>query len=89
MDRALYKEVFSLSDGHLDAIENLIPKQQAFIYQPDLRIAKVVNLFAEPEQRVINTSVAGEALIRSRNLERFNSDIDQAIQQTIKDLDFA
>lgn len=89
MDRGIYREVFGLSEGHLDAIEGLIPKQQAFIYQPEIRVAKVVNLFAEPEQRVINTSVAGETMVLRRNIEQFGNDIDRAIQQTIKDLNFA
>lgn len=88
MDREIYREAFKLSDGHLDAIENLIPKRQAFIYQPSLRIAKVVNLYTEPEQRIINTSVAGESMLFKRNVERFDGDIDRAIQKTIKDLNF-
>ena len=87
MNRDVYKRVFDLSDGHLDAIENLIPKQQAFIYQRDLRVAKVINLFVEPEQKVINTSVAGETSVRDRNLSQFD-DIDQAIQTTIQELEF-
>ncbi len=89
MDRSIYREAFGLSEGHLDAIESLIPKQQAFIYQPEIRVAKVVNLFAEPEQRIINTSVAGETMVLKNNIEKFDGDIDSAIQQTIKDLNFA
>ena len=88
MNRDVYKRVFDLSDGHLDAIENLIPKQQAFIYQRDLRVAKVINLFVEPEQKVINTSVAGEVSVRDRNLNEFD-DVDQAIQATIEELELA
>jgi len=88
MDREVYRKAFGLSEGHLDAIERLIPKQQAFIYQPEIRVAKVVNLFAEPEQRVINTSVAGETMVFQDNLNKFNNDIDKAIQQTIVDLEF-
>lgn len=89
MDRNVYREVFGLSEGHLDAIEGLIPKQQAFIYQPEIRVAKVVNLHTEPEQRVINTSVAGETMIRDQNIKQFGDDIDKAIQKTIIDLNFA
>lgn len=85
MDRQVYRDVFSLSEGHLDAIESLKPKQQAFIYQPEIRVAKVVNLFAEPEQAVINTSVAGEAMRLIENMKKFKN-VDEAIQQTIKDL---
>lgn len=89
MDRDAYRETFNLSEGHLDAIEGLLPKKQAFIYQPEIRVAKVINLHAEPEQRVINTSVAGETMVLQRNIQRFENDIDKAIQQTIKDLKFA
>jgi len=89
MDRGLYRDVFALSEGYLDAIEGLIPKQQAFIYQPEIRVAKVVNLHVEPEQKVINTSVAGEAMLLQRNLKESNDNIDQAIQQTIKDLNLS
>lgn len=88
MDRDMYRSVFALSEGQLDAIENLIPKQQAFIYQPEQRISKVVNLHVEPEQRVINTSVAGEAAVRNRNLKTY-ANIDIAIQKTIEELNFA
>lgn len=89
MDRGVYRDVFNLSEGYLDAIESLKPKQQAFIYQPEIRVAKVVNLFAEPEQRVINTSVHGEAMTLQSNIDKYQDNIDRAIQQTIKDLNFA
>ncbi|NRA71965.1 MAG: hypothetical protein HRU24_13165 [Gammaproteobacteria bacterium] len=88
MSRDVYREVFELSEGYLDAIENLKPKQQAFIYQPEIGVAKVINLHEGPEQRVINTSVAGEATTLERNLKLYGSDIDKAIQQTIQDLNF-
>ncbi|WP_166426178.1 hypothetical protein [Paraglaciecola sp. 20A4] len=88
MDRDIYRDVFHLSEGHLDAIQSLIPKQQAFIYQPEIRVAKIINLYSEPEQRVINTSVAGEAMTLQRNLEHTNGDIDLAVQKTIADLNF-
>lgn len=88
MDRDTYRAAFGLSDGHLDAIERLIPKQQAFIYQPEIRVAKSVNLFAEPEQRVVNTSVAGEAMVFEKYMNKFDNDIDKAIQQTIVELQF-
>lgn len=88
MDREIYREVFGLSEGHLDAIESLLPKQQAFVYQPEVKIAKIINLHAEPEQRVINTSVAGEAMTFDKNVQKFSNDIDKAIQETIKELNF-
>ncbi len=88
MDRGMYRETFGLSEGHLDAISSLIPKQQAFIYQPEIKVAKVINLHAEAEQRVINTSVAGEVIVRDKYINRYGNDIDKAIQATIEELGF-
>lgn len=89
MDRDVYRKTFNLTEGNLDAIEGLIPKQQAFIYQPEIKVAKVINIHAEPEQRVINTSVAGEAMTLANNITEYDGDIDKAIQKTIQDLNFS
>jgi len=86
IDRELYKKAFpNLTEGHLDAIANLRPKQQAFIWQPEIGVAKIVNLRVEPEQYVINTSQPQEADLRRKNFASCKT-VDEAIQQTVIDL---
>lgn len=82
LDRDTYKRTFLLTDGELDAIANLIPKRQALIIQREVGISKVVNLLVEPEQYVINTSVAHEAETRRQMMREFG-DPDLAIARTI------
>lgn len=86
IEHALYKKAFpNLTDGHLEAISNLVPKRQAFIWQPEIGVAKVVNLRVEPEQYVINTSQPQEADLRRRNFAECET-VDEAIQKTVSDL---
>lgn len=82
LDRVLYKNTFHLTEGELDAIANLVPKLQALIIQRELGISKVVNLYVETEQYVINTSVAHEADTRRMMMREFG-DPDVAIARTI------
>ncbi|MGL6316690.1 VirB4 family type IV secretion system protein, partial [Vibrio sp. WXL103] len=64
MSKDEYQYAFPfLSDGECDIIMGLKPKQQAFIKQMDINIAKVVNLHVEDEQYVIATSRPHEAEI--------------------------
>lgn len=70
MDDDLYLETFPfLQQGECEAIRGLVPKRQAFIVQPEIGIAKVVNLTVEPEQYVMNTSHPREAAIRTALIE--------------------
>lgn len=88
MDREVYRRTFQLKEGHLDAIQNLIPKRQAFVYQPEAKIAKVINLHVEPAQKVINTSSGGEAMVYQKNYKKANGNVDKAIELTINELGF-
>lgn len=86
LERSLYKKAFpNLTDGHLDAISRLTPKKQAFIWQPEIGVAKVVNLRVEPEQYVINTSNPYEADLRRKNVAN-SATFDEAINKTVTDL---
>jgi type IV secretion system protein VirB4 len=83
MDDSLYLETFPfLQAGECEAIRGLIPKQQAFIVQPELGIAKIVNLKVEPEQYVMNTSHPREAAIRTALIEEHG--YERGIQLTLK-----
>lgn len=85
MDRESYRETFRLSEGHLDRIQSLIPRKQAFIYQPEIGVAKVVNIIAAPEEYVLATSDAAEQPIVQKAL-RENSDVDTAIDIAVNEL---
>lgn len=64
MEKDLYQEVFGLSDGQCEAIRNLVPKREAFLYQPELGVSKVVVFDVELEQAILNTSHPRDASIR-------------------------
>ena len=64
---------------------NLIPRQQAFIKQMDIGVAKIVNLHVEPEQYVIATSRPHEAALAQRIYDEEN-DIDVAIDRIVDEL---
>ena len=87
MRREDYIETFRLTNAECDAIETLIPKKQAFIVQRELGVAQKVNLVVEPEQYVINTSIATERSIRSEMFARYKDDVaGKGIQETMKAL---
>lgn len=86
MSREEYQHAFPmLKPAELDAIQSLIPKQQAFIKQPDKGIAKVINLFVEPEQYVIATSRPHEAA-RAQAVFAQEDDVDVAIDRLCEEL---
>lgn len=64
MDKQKYQEVFGLSDGQCEAIRSLVPKREAFLYQPELGVSKIVVFDVELEQAIMNTSHPREASIR-------------------------
>ena len=74
-----------LTNDECEIIKNLKAKQQAFIKQMDVDIAKVVNLFVEPEQYVIATSRPHEAALAGRVFDE-EPDVDKAIDRIIKEL---
>lgn len=81
-----YIEAFPfLSPHECQVILNLIPKQQAFIKQMNIGVAKVVNLHVEPEQYVIATSRPHEAALAMRIYAQ-ESDIDVAIDKIVNEL---
>ncbi|MFA0249488.1 VirB4 family type IV secretion system protein [Vibrio sp. 10N.261.45.A4] len=87
MERSEYQKAFPmLKESELDAIEKLIPKQQAFIKQPDKGIAKVVNLFVEPEQYVIATSRPHESALAQKIFAE-EEDVDVAIARLIQEIE--
>lgn len=83
MTRKDYIEAFNLTESECDIIESLIPKRQAYIKQPELGIAKVINLYAEAEQYVISTSNADEMAIM-RDIYLRQPDPDLAIKEGIE-----
>lgn len=83
MTRKSYIEAFGLSESECDIIAGLTPKRQAFIKQPELGIAKVVNLFAEAEQYVISTSHPDEMAIM-REIYQNQPDPDLAIKEGVE-----
>lgn len=85
MDRDEYLLAFPmLKESELDAIQSLIPKQQAFLKQPDVGIAKVVNLFVEPEQYIVATSRPHEAS-RAQAVFAQEANVDVAIERLKKE----
>lgn len=85
MDKQQYKDTFLLTDGVVDTIANLKPKQQALIFQPELDIYKVVNLHAAPEEYAIATSKAHEAVVVQTCLNQFDN-VDEAIAAAVEQL---
>lgn len=86
MDANEYKEAFPfLGNNEIDVIMNLKPKQQAFIKQMDVGIAKVINLFVEPEQYVIATSRPHESAI-ANEIFKAEPDVDIAIDKIVERL---
>lgn len=84
MEKGEYQHAFPfLTDAELNVIQSLKPKQQAFIKQPDKGIAKVVNLFAEPEQYVVATSNPHEATIVKEVFAK-EENVDIAIDEIIR-----
>jgi len=66
MDVDLYQRTFHLTRGQCEAIKSLTPKREAFVWQPEIGVSKVVVIDVEAEQRVFNTSHPREASIRDR-----------------------
>lgn len=86
MKEADYRDAFPfLSAHHCDVILNLIPRQQALIIQMDIGVAKVVNLFVEPEQYVIATSRPHEVALAERVYSE-EPNIDVAIDRIVNEL---
>lgn len=59
-----YKAAFPLDDGDIEAIKNLVPKSQAYVFQPEIGIGKTVILKVDDLQHMINTSTADEVTMR-------------------------
>lgn len=85
MNREMYRQGFHLSEGELDAIANLIPRQQAFIVQREIGVAKVVNLRTTPEEYVLATSNPIEAPRVAAALDKY-TDIDEAIRHAVAEV---
>ena len=86
MKREDYRNAFPfLTDAELEVIGTLKLKQQAFIKQPDAGIAKVINLFVEPEQYVVATSRPHEAALAQRIFSE-ESDVDVAVDKIVAQL---
>lgn len=69
MDTGMYMRTFGLSAGQCESIRSLIPKREAFIWQPEIGVSKVIVVDVEPEQRVFNTSHPREAALRNRLIQ--------------------
>lgn len=82
MNREEYQRAFDLTASEYDIVAGLILNRQAFIKQPELNIAKVVNLYAEAEQYVISTSHPDEVAIM-HDIYRQQDDPDQAIREGV------
>ncbi len=83
MDRKKYKHAFDLTDGECDAIEQLIPRQQAFIIQREAGIAKTVNIITSKQEHVIATNRPHETLIVQEELSK-HQNIDIAVAEMVK-----
>lgn len=79
-----YKKAFGLSNGQIDAIRELQPKKEFFIWQPDADVSKVIQLEVEKEQRVISTSTPSEAAIIQPLFKQYGNDPEKALQESIR-----
>lgn len=64
MDEAAYRKAFPLDDGAITAIRDLVPKKEAYIFQPDIGVGKTVRLKVDSYQHMINTSTRSEVVRR-------------------------
>lgn len=86
MDKAEYLEAFPfLTEEECSIIANMQAKKQCFIKQPDIGVAKVINLHVEAEQYVVTTSRPHEAALAERVLKE-EKDIDKAVSKIIQAL---
>lgn len=83
MTRKSYIKAFGLTESDCDIIAGLTPKRQAYIIQPELGIAKVINLYTEAEQYVISTSHPDEMAVMREIYER-EPDPDRAIKEGVE-----
>ncbi|WP_243853555.1 VirB4 family type IV secretion system protein [Providencia rettgeri] len=84
-----YGKAFDLTSEEVNLIRNLRRKQQIYIKIPALNIAKIVNLFVEPEQYAICTSKADEASMARevwQQLREKTLTVDEAIEQIVDKL---
>jgi type IV secretion system protein VirB4 len=65
MNEDMYRSAFGLKEGDIAAIRRLVPKREAFIYQPSIGVRKTVILNVDAMQYAINTSRPREALRRA------------------------
>lgn len=84
-DTDSYVKAFGLSPDQVEIIRTLIPRRQMYIYIPEARIAKVVNLIVESEQYAICTSTAHEASLANR-IYKETDDIDTAVDRIVEGL---
>jgi type IV secretion system protein VirB4 len=82
MDKALYKSTFGLSDGQCEAIRNLTPKKEAFLWQPEIGVSKVVLFDVEVEQAIMNASHPRDASMRDKliQLHGFERGMELAVE---------
>lgn len=71
-----YNKAFGITIDECKLIASLIPRKQIYIKQPDIGVAKVVNLNVESEQYVICTSTAEEMAIRDEITEKMKDEKD-------------
>jgi type IV secretion system protein VirB4 len=71
MDAEQYRSTFHLTDGDIAAIQQLVPRRQVYLIQPELDVRKTLTLRVDPTQHVINTSHPQEAAIRDRLIREY------------------
>lgn len=87
-----YFTAYGIPPEEVEIIRNLKRKQQIYIKIPALNVAKVVNLFVEPEQYAICTSDAYEASMAAQvwqELRHENLSVDQAVEKIVTGLGLA
>lgn len=83
----LYRKVYGLSEGQVEAIAGLKPRQEMFIWQREADVSQVVQLNAEPELYVIATSRPSEVPTIREAFAKYKDDPDKAISEAIANLD--
>lgn len=82
-----YKTVYGLSDGQVEAIASLKPRQEMFIWQREADVSQVVQLNVEPELYVLATSRPSEVPLIQKAFEQNKGNPDKAVAEAIASLD--
>ena len=84
LDEDLYQKTFGLSLGECKAIQQLIPRKEIYIIQPDLKISKKVQLNVDSMQYALITSQPHEVALRNRLIERYG--FEEGMRRTVTQL---